>query len=261
MELDLPLISPLSRKYYNYATESDSRKHHRAEDVRICLEFICDEIIIEFVKEEDKNKWSEYNLHEKLKASRHFLSKKVVQGLIEAKIIGNKGVHQGEEGNYGERDLEKTTDAIRDFSLAVFLSFFKTNGFAPKQKSWIPTVFSTLPPIYRVKILEEYYLLDQSTFVIDKLSKALLKSGEEEQANTFLGECHARNELSDIQYEVLLKDILLLKQSFDKLPIATNLEEAQKNFNNLLPAIDKSERDSFVCLVSMILNGYHPEKN
>jgi len=51
----------------------------------------------------------------------------------------------------------------------------------------------------------------------------------------------------------------LLKQNFDKLPIAKDLESAKENFNRLLPAIEEEDRDSFVCLVSMILNGKHPK--
>ena len=44
-EIVIPLVSPLSRKYYAYASEKSEHKHHRAEDVRICLEYICDHII------------------------------------------------------------------------------------------------------------------------------------------------------------------------------------------------------------------------
>lgn len=44
-EIVIPLVSPLSRKYYAHASEKSEHKHHRAEDVRICLEYICDHII------------------------------------------------------------------------------------------------------------------------------------------------------------------------------------------------------------------------
>lgn len=37
MEMSLPLISPLSRKYYLYAGEAEEKIHHRAVDIRICL--------------------------------------------------------------------------------------------------------------------------------------------------------------------------------------------------------------------------------
>lgn len=75
-DITVPLVSPLSRKYYNYASEQSERKHHRAEDVRICLEYICDHLILIFVSEQDKEKWKDYKLHDKLKASRNFLDKK-----------------------------------------------------------------------------------------------------------------------------------------------------------------------------------------
>ena len=260
MSIDIPLISPVSRKYYDYANEKNSRKHHRAEDVRICLEYICDEIIVEFVSETDKKKWGKYNLHRKLEASRSFLDKDIVDKLIDAKIIGNKGVHTGEEGSYSEADIDKSIDSIKEFSLNVFLSYFKVNGFGKQGQSWIPTVFSTLPPIYRVHILKEYYKYDPSTFVIDKLSKAYLKSGSEEKAINFLQECYDKKEITDFERAVYLQDIILLKQSFHMLSIAKDLESAKQNFNNVLLAIEEEKRDSFVCLVSMILNGYHPQK-
>lgn len=259
MSIDIPLISPVSRKYYDYANEKSSLKHHRAEDVRICLEYICDEIIVEFVSETDRKNWEKYDLHSKLKASRSFLDKDIVDKLIDAKIVGNKGVHTGEEGNYSETDIEKSIDSIKEFSLNVFLSYFRINGFGIQRQAWIPTVFSTLPPIYRVHILEEYYKCDPSTFVIDKLSKAYLKSGLEDKAINFLHECYDKKEITDLEYADYLQAIDMLKQNLHVLPIAKDLESAKNNFNNLLPAIEEEKRDSFVCLVSMILNGYHPQ--
>ncbi len=259
MSIDIPLISPVSRKYYDYANEKSSRKHHRAEDIRICLEYICDEIIVEFVSEEDKKKWGKYDLHKKLNASRVFLDKDIVDKLIAAKIIGNKGVHAGEEGNYSESDLEKSIESIKEFSLNVFLSFFKRNGFGNQGSSWFPTVFSTLPPIYRVNILEKYYNFDPSIFVIDKLSKAYLKSGLAEKGINFLYECLDKKEITQEECAYFLQGINLLRQNFDKLPIAKDLESAKNNFNNLLPSIEEEKRDSFVCLVSVILNGNYPQ--
>lgn len=259
MIIEVPLISPVSRKYYNYANEKDNRKHYRAEDVRICLEYICDEIIKDFVSETDKKNWNSYDLHGKLKASKNFLDKKVVDELIKAKIVGNKGVHSGEEGDYNEADIENAIDSISKFSLEIFLSYFKRNGFNAQKPTWIPTVFSTLPPIYRIEILEKYYQYDNSIFVIDKLSKAYLKGGMEEKGRGFLYDCYEKEEITEEDYAIFLHSMDLLKQNFDKLPIAKDLESAKENFNRLLPAIEEEDRDSFVCLVSMILNGNHPK--
>lgn len=258
--IDIPLISPLHRKYFNYACDQKELKHHRAEDIRICLEKVCDDIIFNFVLPENQVNWTDYDLHEKIKASKGFLGKKVVNNLIEAKIIGNKGVHQGEEGDYSEEDIEQSLETIRHFSLAVFYSYFKKFGFVPKQPSWVPTIFSTLPPKYRIEILVEYYNnCSKDFFVIDKLAKAHLKNGDEEKAREFIIQCRDSKEISDYEYEILDGDISLLKSSISLLPIATDLETAKNNFNNLLPSINEDERDGFVCLMSMILNGNNPQ--
>lgn len=47
----------------------------------------------------------------------------------------------------------------------------------------------------------------------------------------------------------------MLKENLKRLPIATDLEMSKDNFNSLLPEIAEDERDSFICLMSMILNG------
>lgn len=258
----IPLISPLSRKYYEYASDQTERKHHRAEDVRICLEYVCDQIVFIFVSDSEKQKWNNYDLHDKLNASKSFIDKQAVNKVIKAKIIGNKGVHQGEEGKYSSDDIDQCIEDIRKYSLEIFYSFFKTNGFDGENSSWVPTVFSTLPPIYRVEILEKYYTnCCQSLFVIDKLAKAYLKNGQADKAREFLWKCFAKKELTDEQFQIFDNDISLLERNFSKLPIAKNLEIAKKNFNSVLVVIPENERDSFICLMSMILNGNAEQMN
>ena len=129
-EIVIPLVSPLSRKYYAYASEKSEHKHHRAEDVRICLEYICDHIIYIFVSEEDKEKWKKYKLDKKIKASRSFLDDEIVNKLLSAKCIGNAGVHEGEEGNYSEQDIVASLVVIREFSLRIFYDILKSMDLA-----------------------------------------------------------------------------------------------------------------------------------
>ena len=113
----------------------------------------------------------------------------------------------------------------------------------------------TLPPIYRIQILEKYYKKDNSAFVIDKLSKAYLKNGNAEQAEKYLKDCYEKGELTNVQYWWLMNDVSLLKAQLHKLPISKDLENARNNFNSLLPYIGEEKSDGFVCLVSSILNG------
>ncbi|HII4524293.1 TPA: hypothetical protein ACY4UK_001436 [Clostridium perfringens] len=256
MEIKLPLISPLSRKYYTYAGENNERVHHRAVDVRLCLEYVCDEIVIQFVSPKIKKEWKSLNLDKKIKASKEFMDNAIVDEVLKAKIIGNKGAHNGEEGNYNSKDIDSSLEAIKKFSLEIFYSYFVQNGFGTSQNySWIPTVFSTLPPIYRVEILKKYYTIDSSPFVIDKLSKAYLKSKMKDEAVRFLEKCFNNDEINVDQFETLMYDLEILEKSISRFKIANNLDEAKNNFNCLLPLIEEDKKDSFICLVSMILNG------
>lgn len=112
-----------------------------------------------------------------------------------------------------------------------------------------------LPLIYRIQILEKYYLIENSTFVIDKLSKAHVKNRNIEQAEKFLKNCYVKKELSNIQLKWLMNDVALLNDQLQILPIANDLEDAKINFNELLPYIDEKKRSGFICLISSILNG------
>lgn len=256
MKITLPLISPLSRKYYLYAGDTEQKVHHRAVDIRICLEYVCDEIVSEFVSPEIKNKWERYRLHDKINATKDFMDSVLVEKLLKAKVIGNEGAHKGEEGEYTSHEIDDGLDIIKQFSLEIFHVYFIKNGFGNLvNESWIPTVFSTLPPIYRVTILSNYYLCNPSLFVIDKLAKAYLKSGMKKEGIGFLQDCLKKNEINDEQYIILKHDLCLLEKNFNKLNVAENLERAKDNFNRLLPFIEKDKRDVFVCLVSLILNG------
>ncbi len=259
--LSIPLISPLSRKYYQYAYDSSEKIHHRAEDVRICLEKICDSIIIQLVSPTIKQKWDKLNLHNKLKACEEFMDSTIVNKILGVKCIGNKGVHEGEEGDFTPQDINDSLEAIKNFSLEVIFSFFVKNGFGNLQQgSYVPTVFSVLPPIYRIQILNKYYIINPSLLVIEKLSKAYLKNNMKEEAYSFLTDCYNKGQIQKSEFDWLTGDLKLLEPHLEKFCIAHNLDESKRNFLNLLPSIEEEKRDSFIILVSMILTGELPSK-
>lgn len=121
-------------------------------------------------------------------------------------------------------------------------------------------MFSILPPIYRIEILEKYYLINPSVLVIDKLSKAYLKNNAKEKAYSFLSDCKKKKQIQDVEFYYLMNSLKVLEPHLDKFSIARNLDDAKRNFLKLLPAIDEKERDTFVILVSMILIGELPSE-
>lgn len=48
----------------------------------------------------------------------------IVDDLLNAKGIGNMGVHDGEEGNYSSQDIDKSLEAITTFSLEIVFPTF-----------------------------------------------------------------------------------------------------------------------------------------
>lgn len=150
--------------------------------------------------DEVQSKWKNYDLAKKLSMAKRIMDEDIVNAVRIGKNVGNTGVHEGEEGEYTEEDIKESLDAIRKFSLEVFNCYFEKNGFEPAPEgSWIPVIFSTLPPAYRIEILKKYYCKHPSYFVADKLAK--------------------------------------------------------ENFKTVLSALKEEDRDSFVCLMSMILLG------
>jgi len=136
--------------------------------------------------------------------------------------------------------------------------YFKKHGFEAQGVAWMPTAFSTLPPSYRVLILEKYYVTNPTKFVIDKLSIAYLKNREEEKARTFLKICFENGEIDKGLYEYYDSNLTMFENAFRKnikrFSIANNLDEAKSNFDKLLPSITEGDRNSFIVLLSMILN-------
>lgn len=258
MQIEVPLITPLAMKYYNNASCKEQMDYYRALDIRLCLEKLCDELIFEFVSSEHKDKWNGYNLHNKLIAAKSFIDNIIIDNLLKAKRIGNTGAHYGEEGNIVDSDIENAKKYILEFSLNVFVSYFKKYGFDAQGITWIPTVFSTLPPSYRVLILKEYYATNPTAFVINKLSLAYLKDSRAEEARLFLKKCFDIGEIDKGMYVCLNDNLSLLEDAFKidikRFSIASNLDEARDNFMRLLPSIKEEDRNSFVILISMLLN-------
>jgi hypothetical protein len=256
MEIKIPLIPEVSLKYFNSASAEGIENYYRAIDLRICLERICDTILVNFVSNEKRQQWhsKSFKLHHKLVAAKPFLGNDIVDKLLKVKETGNTGVHQGQEGNIGIETIKESLKIIHDFSLQVFITYFKENGFADNPEgSWIPVVLSTLPPVYRVLILKQYFEVNKSVVTIDKLSMALLKNGNSNEAFSFIGYCFENKYLSEFQYSEFKIKLKMLEANIKNLPIAQNLEDSKEYFRRILTVIPENERDTFIILMSAIL--------
>lgn len=258
--LKVPLIVPMASKYFEKIDNKNRDSYYRAVDLRICLEKICDEFVYEFIKEIDKKNWDDLNLHKKLCICKKYLNKKCVQSLIDAKNIGNIGAHKGEEGKYTEEQFNKAQKSIFEFSLEILTFYLKKYGYTNLQNegSWVPYIFSTLPPLYRVKVLKKYFEFSKEIIVIEKLAMAYTKCGMSDEMLDFLNNCLNENYVNLTQYISLLSKMKIIENNLDNFPIAKTIYQAKENFkvacNKIAPYCDLGN-EQFVLLMSLIFYG------
>ncbi|KAA8995544.1 hypothetical protein F4V43_19285 [Paenibacillus spiritus] len=254
MNKEIPLIVPIAASYFKKAMDSQNDFYYRSIDIRLCLERIADSMIYEFVTSDIKEKWNGYKLHKKLLMAKEFLDNKVVSDLIDAKEFGNMAAHEGVEANITENNIEFSLEAVSNFSVEMFVSYFKVYGFHNNGPSkWAPTILSVLPPKYRIQILNKYLEYDKSYLVIRKLTMAYLKNGQNNECFQFIERSYNDHLISRNEAKLLSDDMELLMRSISLLPISKNLEMARDSFQDLITSIPDNEINKFALLVSMIL--------
>lgn len=151
-------ISPLMPKEaleYFLDGESSNRLYLRATSIRNCLENIVDTIFVHILNDEQKKGWEKKKLFDRLNVLSDFFPDERSERIHEIRKIGNKGAHQSGHKELKDEDIDLS---LKDLSLIcewTIAAFFIKNGF--NEHPWIPTVFSTLPPIYRIRTLEEVW--------------------------------------------------------------------------------------------------------
>lgn len=160
-QIEIQKISPLMPKealsYFVDGT-SGNRLYLRATSIRNCLENIVETIFIYIIDDNKKNKWRKENLNGRLELLKDFFPQDINEKLHKIRKVGNKGAHQAGHKDLIEEEIELTLNDLSQICELTILSYFKKYGFI--EHSWIPTVFSTLPPVYRIRILEQLFTID-----------------------------------------------------------------------------------------------------
>lgn len=258
----VPLLIPMANTYFEKIGKKENETYYRAIDLRLCLENICDKYIYEFIDDNDKQEWDKRGttLRKKLDISKKYLDEDIVTALIDAKNCGNKGAHEGAEAIFKETEFEIAQNSIFDFSIEMLVFYFKKYGYAKldNKGSWIPYVFSTLPPLYRVKVLRKYFETNPEPIVIEKLAMAYTKSKCIKEMKEFLDLCLSNGNINKHQYNSLIKEMKQIEENLENFPIAKNMKEAKENFITACNTISQSEnlhQEPFILLMSLIFYG------
>lgn len=146
-------LMPSEALQYFLDGKSDSRLYLRATSIRNCLENIVDTIFVHILSEEQRKGWDKKNLFNRLNVLNDFFPDEKSERIHAIRKVGNKGAHQSEHKELSEENIDISLKDLSQICEWTIAAYFVKNGFT--EHPWIPTVFSTLPPIYRIRTLEE----------------------------------------------------------------------------------------------------------
>jgi hypothetical protein len=149
--------------YFNDSSETSYPSYMRAIGIRNCLENIVNTVFIYLTNRKSKERWMhKTTLSDKIKLTKKYFPIDIFNKIDNVRVLGNT-VHPDTE-EHKNLTHEKINLALEDISKIcewVIIEYLKKYGF--NNESWIPTILSTLPPIYRISILEklfDYYKQD-----------------------------------------------------------------------------------------------------
>ena len=156
-EENVPLVPESTMRYFKDSSQLSYPTYMRVVGIRNCLENIVNTIFIYLTNRKSKEKWiRNTTLSEKINLTKDYFPDEIFTKIDNLRILGNT-VHPDteEHKNLTHQDINLALEDISKICEWIIITYLKKNGF--QTNSWIPTMLSTLPPIYRVTILEELY--------------------------------------------------------------------------------------------------------
>jgi len=144
-------------QYFNDSSELSYPTYMRVVGVRNCLENIVNTVFIYLTDKKSKETWiKKTTLSKKINLTENYFPEHIFTKINNLRILGNT-VHPDTE-EHNSLTHEEINLALEDVSKIcewVISTYLKKYGF--HEESWIPTMISTLPPIYRISILEDLF--------------------------------------------------------------------------------------------------------
>jgi len=169
-----PLLPEQAIEYFNDAKEQ-KKNYLKAVSIRNCLEAIANVVFIHIAKSEGfRGNWERIDLNTKIETLNKFFPEIILESIHYIRITTNKGAHQAGHKYLSADELNRTLENLFRVCEWVIIAYLRKHGL--NTHSWIPTVLSTLQPIYRVRILEDLFsneikLLDNKTNLLKYLEK------------------------------------------------------------------------------------------
>ncbi len=255
LDVNIPLLPSHASAYLEDAKNSQQKKYLKAVSVRNCLECIMDTVFV-YLKEEnctenERKKWIKLKLFKKIESLSSFFPNDILNQIHDIRKLGNKGAHQGGHKDLNTSDINSAIKVLSEICEWTILQYFKKYGF--DTQPWVPTIFSTLPPMYRQRILEDLFKDDKSLLLADKLAMVYLKGGDYNKSISFLKRCHDENIIDSAFMYQMIEKMDILKLQINRLPIAKSLENTSINLREIIKSVEDKDISMFIILFSSIV--------
>lgn len=258
---DLKPLLPKSSLHYLNNAESDYDLYIKVTSLRVCLENIMHTVLIHIVKDESNiQNWENWkkneNLEKKIKRLKQFFPEEIYNNIDELRKYSNYGAHENGFDNLTQEKTNYYINKLKKICEWTIISYIRRNGF--NTNSWIPTILSTLPPQYRINILEDYFdFLKKDPIKINahlnqvhkyhdlkqKVMIEALRNGDMKKANELsLTKSH---ELKTLNTKDISKDVETILLIIDKLAMAYL---KNKEYDKSISFIDNCIKESIINL-------------
>ncbi|MFJ4259635.1 DUF4145 domain-containing protein [Pseudomonas monteilii] len=152
-DADQPPLMPQGAFNYYLDERNASRLYQKAVSIRNCLENLFRTVLVHLMDSDEDESARTKNLYKRIDHLKHFFPPNVIDALHGIRELGNDGAHEENNKNLTH---ERIRTGLRDLGLVcewTILTYFKRHGL--RSKTWVATLFSTLPPVYRVRILKQ----------------------------------------------------------------------------------------------------------
>ncbi len=111
--------------------------------------------LVDFEADCTAKQWERKTLNNKLIVLERFFPPDINAKIHSIRQLGNTGAHQKGHSSLTDKNVDETLKTLSRVCEWTIFSYFQKNGF--NHDSWMPTIFSTLQPAYRIRILEDLF--------------------------------------------------------------------------------------------------------
>ncbi len=213
------ILMPINQKFievFQVFMDENQKAKIRANNVRQYTEGIIDLLlkntIIKHLKGNEN--YLELSWKKKLKIIEEFYDKEIATKFREIFRVGGEGSHFNGSVNNEELDsiVLLSIHIVEDIFVKYFLNekhYFGTEN--------IYTIFSMLPLYSRIYILENVYDKYKNQEIVDRLSLAYVKNGDDDKAVEIIYKAREDNIIDDEFKEIQLYKLNILKRNLTKL--------------------------------------------